>query len=54
MGKDIDFVVECLNSDLYSYQDYMDDMIEKEGSVYNFLKKHKQSLSDWLDWFNGF
>lgn len=53
MSRDIDFVIDCFNSDLYSYSEFMEDMIEQEGSVYSFLTKHSQSLNEWLDWFNG-
>jgi len=49
----IAFIIECMNSDLYSYKEFMDDMISKEGSVTNFLNKYDSSFIEWGDWFNG-
>lgn len=49
----ITFIIECMNSDLYSYKEFMDDMTIKEGSVYNFLIKNDSSFNEWKDWFNG-
>lgn len=51
--KEISYIIECMNSDLYSYKEFMDDMIEMEGSVYNFLNKHDSSFNEWKDWFLG-
>ena len=51
--KEISYIIECMNTDLYSYKEFMDDMIEKEGSVYNFLIKYDSSFNEWKDWFNG-
>lgn len=51
--NDIKFISECLNSDLYSYKEFIDDMIEKEGSVCAFLNKHTNSLNEWKGWFLG-
>ena len=49
--KEISYIIECMNTDLYSYKEFMDDMIEKEGSVYNFLIKYDSSFNEWKDWF---
>jgi hypothetical protein len=49
----IAFIIKCMNSDLYSYKEFMDDMITKEGSIYNFLIKHDSSFNEWKDWFDG-
>ena len=51
--KEINYIIECMNSDLYFYKDFMDAMIEMEGSVYNFLIKYDSSFNEWKDWFNG-
>lgn len=50
---EIDHIIECINTDLYSYKEFMDDMIENEGSITNFLNKHDSSFNEWKDWFLG-
>lgn len=51
--SEINHIIKCMNTDLYSYQEYIDDMITSEGSVYNFLIKHDTSFNEWKDWFLG-
>ena len=46
--KEISYIIECMNTDLYSYKEYM---VEMEGSVYNFLIKYDSSFNEWKDWF---
>ena len=50
--EEIEHIIKCMQSDLYSYQEFMDDMVEKEGSIENFLMKHNSSFEEWKEWFS--
>lgn len=51
--KEFTFVNNSMKQDLVSYKQNRDEMIQKEGTVYNFFKKYPKSLIEWRDWFLG-
>ena len=42
-----------MKQDLVAYKQNRDEMVAKEGTVYNFFKKYPESLIEWRDWFLG-
>ena len=51
--KEFTFVNNSMKQDLVAYKQNRDEMVAKEGTVYNFFKKHPESLIEWRDWFLG-
>ena len=51
--KEFTFVSNSFQQNRADYLEYIKEMEEKEKTLYNFFKKHPESLIEWRDWFLG-
>jgi GTPase SAR1 family protein len=51
--KEFTFVYNCMKLDLNAYKQNIQEMEEKEKTVYLFFQKHPESLIEWREWFLG-